>query len=401
MPWKARRPMDLRREFVLAASAPGANVTQLCRDFGICRNNGYKWLRRFKAQGEMGLEDQSRRPRNTNGISGETVLRLLELRRRYPKWGAKKMQALLVSSGHKGAPPSTKTIARIFDRAGEPRIRKPRRRLRLVLREHQELEVHGPNDVWTVDFKGWWRTMDGKRFEPLTVRDAFSRYVLCLRMLSSMAAIAVKPAFERLFQAHGLPKVIRVDNGAPFACTSAPAGLSRLSAWWTSLGIRVSFSRPAHPQDNGSHERMHADMANEMEADPAGTPKAQQRIADRWRQEFNNVRPHEAIGMKRPADLYRSSSRRYRGVRLPFYPRNQAIRRVTRLGCVHHAGRTVFVSESVSGFEVGVRKNRQGRLAVQFYDLDLGTFDLEAAPLHRRPRLIPSHLIPRIKRALA
>jgi hypothetical protein len=270
-----------------------------------------------------------------------------------------------------------------------------------VLREHQELEVHGPNDVWTVDFKGWWRTMDGKRFEPLTVRDAFSRYVLCLRMLSSMAAVAVKPAFERLFQARGLPKVIRVDNGAPFACTSAPAGLSRLSAWWTSLGIRVSFSRPAHPQDNGSHERMHADIANEMEADPAGTPKAQQRIADLWRHQFNNVRPHEAIGMKTPADLYRPSSRRYRGVSLPSYPRNQAVRRVTRLGSVRYAGKTVFISESVNGFEVGVRKTRQGRLAVQFYGIDLGIFELEASPLHHRPRLIPSHLIPRIKRASA
>jgi transposase InsO family protein len=393
--------MDLRREFVLAASTPGANVAQLCRDFGISRNNGYKWIRRFGAQGEVGLQDQSRRPRTIGGISGETVLRLIELRHQYPNWGAKKMQVLLVMRGHEGPTPSTKTIARILDRAGEPRVRKPRRRLRLVLRERQELAVHGPNDAWTVDFKGWWRTVDGKRFEPLTVRDAFSRYVLCLRMLSSMAAKAVKPAFERLFQAHGLPKVIRVDNGAPFACTSAPAGLSRLSAWWTSLGIRVSFSRPAHPQDNGAHERMHADVANEMEADPAGTPKAQQRIADRWRQQFNHVRPHEAIGMKTPADLYRPQSQPYRGVRLPSYSQNQAVRRVTRLGCVHYAGKTVFISESVSGFEVGVKRVRNGRLAVQFYDLDLGTFDIEASPPHRRPRLIPSHLIPRIKRASA
>src|SRR4051794_17313519 len=336
MPWKAHRPMDLRREFVLAASAPNANVMQLCRDFGISRNNGYKWLRRFKAHGEMGLEDQSRRPQNTKGIDGETVLRLLELRHRYPNWGAKKMQALLIASGYKGRPPSTKTIARIFDRAGEPRVRKPRRRLRLVVREHQDLEVHGPNDVWTVDFKGWWRTRNGKRFEPLTVRDAFSRYVLCLRMLSSTAAKAAKPAFERLFEANGLPKVIRVDNGAPFACTSAPAGLSRLSAWWTSLGIRVSFSRPAHPQDNGSHERMHADMANEIESDPEASSKLQQRAADRWRCEFNEVRPHESLAMRTPALLYVRSTRRYRGVRAPVYPATYAVRRVTRKGCVRY-----------------------------------------------------------------
>jgi len=220
-------------------------------------------------------------------------------------------------------------------------------------------------------------------------------------MLPSLAATAVKPAFERLFQAKGLPKVIRVDNGAPFACTSAPAGLSRLSAWWTSLGIRVSFSRPAHPQDNGSHERMHADMAGEMEADPAQSPKVQQRIADRWREEFNTVRPHEAIGMKTPADLYSRSPRRYRGVRLPAYPPNQSVRPVSAHGALSFEGKIVFVSESVGGFEVGVRKLRSGRLAVQFYDVNLGTFDLGASPRHLRPPLIPSHQIPKTKRASA
>jgi hypothetical protein len=271
----------------------------------------------------------------------------------------------------------------------------------LVVREHEPLDISQANDVWTVDFKGWWRTRNGKRYEPLTVRDAFSRYVLCLQMLPSMAARDVKPVFEGLFQANGLPKTIRVDNGAPFACTSAPAGLSRLSAWWTSVGIRVSFSRPAHPQDNGSHERMHADMANELETSPAGSLPSQQRIADRWRDEFNNVRPHEGIGMKTPADLYRRSSRRYRGVRPPAYPSPYAVRVVSRLGCVRHAGKSIFISESVSGFEVAVRKTRQGRLSVRFYGLDLGTFDLAAAPAHHRPRLIQPHLIPKTKRASA
>ena len=394
--------MDLRKEFVLAASAPGANVAELCREAGISRNNGYKWIRRFKAEGATGLQDRSRRPRKTTETSGETVLRLIELRRQHPKWGAKKLQVLLARSGYTEARPSVKTIERILDRAGEPRIRKRRHRLRVVLREHQQLEVEHPNDAWTVDFKGWWRTMDGKRFEPLTVRDAFSRYVLCLEMLPSLAATTVKPVFERLFQAHGLPKVIRVDNGAPFACTSAPAGLSRLSAWWTSIGVRVSFSRPAHPQDNGSHERMHADMASEMEADPAKTLKAQQRIANEWRAEFNQVRPHEALGMKTPAELYRRSPRRYRGVRLPVYAPNESIRPISVHGALSFEGKIVFISESIGGFEVGVRKLRRGgRIAVRFYDLDLGTFDLAASPRHLRPPLVPSHHIPKTKRASA
>jgi putative transposase len=393
--------MDLRGEFVLAASAPEANVAQLCRDFGISRNNGYKWLARFRAQGEPGLQDRSRRPRRTIETSGEVVLRLIELRRQYPNWGPKKLRRLLVTHGYDGHPPSTKTIARILDRAGERRVR-PRRRRRLrLIREHRDLRVAQPNDVWTVDFKGWWRTRDGKRYEPLTVRDAFSRYILCLQMLPSMAGKDAKPAFERLFQANGLPKVIRVDNGAPFACTSAPAGLSRLSAWWTSLGIRVSFSRPAHPEDNGSHERMHFDMANELQAEPADSSSAQQRIADRWRTEFNNVRPHEALDMKTPADLYRRSERRYRGVRRATYPAGLAVRLVSRLGCVRFAGKSVFVSESVGGFEVGVRKTRRGSISVRFYDLALGTFDLAAAPAHRRPSLLAPHLIPKTQRLSA
>ena len=401
MPWKEQRPVDLRKEFVLAAAGPNANVAQLCRDFGISRNNGYKWIQRYRSEGAAGLQDRSRRPRNTPVTDGEVVLRLIELRRQYPKWGPKKLRALLLRGSDRYAAPSVKTIARILDRAGEPRVRKVRRRLRLVLREHQRLDVNAPHDVWTVDFKGWWRTIDGRRYEPLTVRDAFSRYVLCLQMLDSMAAQTVKPVFERLFERSGLPRVIRVDNGVPFACVTAPAGLSRLSAWWTALGIRVSFSRPAHPQDNGSHERMHGDMAAELEADPAESLLQQQRAADRWRQEFNHERPHEAIDMKTPSDLYRHSPRRYRGLRAPAYPSNYAVRRVTRNGCVHYAGKMLFISESIVGFNVAVRKTKLGRLAVRFYDLDLGIFDLTAAPLHHRPRFIPSDSIPNPRRASA
>jgi hypothetical protein len=250
--------------------------------------------------------------------------------------------------------------------------------------------AEGPNDVWTVDFKGWWRTRDRKRFEPLTVRDAFSRYVLCLEMLGSTRAEEVKVAFERLFQRHGLPAVIRVDNGSPFACTSAPGGLSRLSAWWISIGIRVSFSRPAHPQDNGAHERMHADVAAELEASPADDRDVQQRAADRWRRTFNQVRPHEAIGMKTPGELYIRSPRHYRGVRTPSYPKNYAIRRVTVHGCVRYLGKAIFVSESLAGHDVAVRRVPRGQLAVRFYDLALGFVDLASAPRHHRGHFIPA-----------
>jgi len=378
--------VDLKKEFVLAAISPGANVAQLCREYGISRNNGYKWIRRFEAVGDAGLEEWSRRPKKVSSTDGEVVLRLIELRRRYP-WGAKKLRQLLSAEIGKGVP-SVKTVARILDRAGEPRVRKPRRRLRVVAREHERLVVHAPNDVWTVDFKGWWRTRDRKRFEPLTVRDAFSRYVLCLQMLGSTRADVVKPAFERLFESCGLPAVIRVDNGSPFACTSAPAGLSQLSAWWTALGIRVSFSRPAHPQDNGAHERMHADVAAELECDPAACREVQQRAADRWRLIYNEIRPHEALQMKTPASLYLRSPRRFRGIRPAVYPPTFAVRQVTRTGCVHYLNRTIFVSQSVAGHQVGIQKTRRGSLAVRFYGIFLGLFDLASAPLHNPPPLI-------------
>lgn len=391
--------MGLRSEFVLAAVSPGANLSQLCRDFGISRTNGYKWIRRFKTEGEDGLADRSRRPNAIAGTDGEIVLRVIELRRRYPKWGAKKLRHLLLRSSRPDKTPSSKTIARILDRAGEPRVRKPRRRLRVVMREHQPLVTKAPHDVWTVDFKGWWRTRDGRRFEPLTVRDAFSRYVLCLKMLNSTKSAIVKSQFEKLFERCGLPHIIRVDNGSPFACTSAPAGLSQLSAWWTSLGIRVSFSRPAHPQDNGGHERMHLDVANQLEAESADSAEAQQRAADRWRVEFNEVRPHEALGMRTPAQLYARSPRQYRGIQPAHYPASYGVRRVDRNGCVRYMGKVVFISESLIGHDLGLRRTQRGRLAARFYDLNLGLFDLAAAPAHHRPRLIPLHELPRRKRA--
>ena len=394
MPWKEHRRLDLKKEFVLAASSPGANVSELCRSYGVSRNNGYKWLRRYKTEGHDGLQDRSRRPRTIVGTDGEVVLRIIELRRQYSRWGPKKVRELLLRQGVSA--PSVKTVGRILDRAGEPRVRPPSRRLRIVLREHEPLEVKAPNDVWTVDFKGWWRTRNGRRYEPLTVRDAFSRFVLCLEMLASMRAEVVKPVFERLFERNGLPTAIRVDNGAPFACTSAPRGLSRLSAWWTSLGIRVSFSRPAHPQDNGAHERMHADIADQLEPDPASDLRSQQRAADRWRIEFNDVRPHESLRMKTPSEIYVCSRRRFRGVTVAQYPANHAIRRVDRYGCIQYLGKVVFVSSSLAGYDVSVRR-KGSRVAVRFYDLTLGIFEWASAPRHHAPRLVPLAHIPRAR----
>jgi transposase InsO family protein len=230
MPWKEHRIMDLREEFVLRAKAPGAIVAALCRECGISRKTGYKWLARYDARGVEGLADLSRRPRRAVETSGEVVLRLAALRCAYPRWGPKTLRHLLTKQGVADVP-SVKTVARILERLGEPRLRAPRRAGPAALdRQAPRHVIEAPNDVWTVDFKGWWKTRGGEHCEPLTVRDAFSRYVLCCKVMTSTAMLGVREAFERLFQQYGLPAVIHVDNGSPFGSTRARGGLTQLSA---------------------------------------------------------------------------------------------------------------------------------------------------------------------------
>jgi putative transposase len=381
MPWQEHQLVEIRKEFIVRALAPGANKAELFREYGITPKTGYKWLARYRTAGEIGLRDRSRRPHHlARSVDGEVVLLILELRQAYRSWGPKKIRRLLRDLVRPRQLPSVKTIARVLDRAGEPKIRRRRPGPKEAKRERVVLVAREPNEVWTADFKGWWRTQSGDCFEPLTVRDAFSRYVLCLRVLPSKAFVHVMPVFEELFRRHGLPGTIRVDNGTPFGCVRAAAGLSRLSAWWISLGIKVSFSRPAHPQDNGAHERMHADVSFELASMPANTLVEQQRLADEWRHEFNTVRPHEALNQERPAKFYRRSRRKYRGPRAPEYPSNYAQRTVETRGTVQFNGKRPFISTSLMGHPVGLRPCGEGKLHVRFYEIDLGEFELASAP---------------------
>jgi transposase InsO family protein len=238
--------------------------------------------------------------------------------------------------------------------------------------------VKGPNDLWTVDFKGWWQTRDGSRAEPLTVRDAFSRYVLSSELVTSTATDLVRPEFERLFERYGLPRAIQVDNGSPFACTRSLGGLTRLSAWWVSLGVKVIRGRPAHPEDNGGHERMHLDMKFDVEDVPASDLDAQRAALHRWRHEFNHVRPHEALEQRVPADVYRKSTRRYLGMRKAWYPAGFTLRQVSGKGMVKYRGRSHYISLALCGYSIAVRALNDTTAEMRFYDLDLGTLDLAA-----------------------
>lgn len=359
--------MDLREQFVLKASEPKPNISELCREFGISRKTGYFWLKRFKATGLEGLQERSHRPRRIAGVSGEVVLRLSELNREYPRWGPKKLQELL--RAELGAAPAVRTIARIWKRLGVAPLRRVKAKKPTPFREGGALDAKKPNEVWTFDFKGWWQTRDGARFEALTVRDAASRYVL-LCVHSRNTHDIVKQRCTRLFIQYGLPARIRVDNGAPFGAREAMGGLSRLSAWWVSLGIDVTFGRPGTPGDNAAHERFHADMASELQSSPAATLETQQRAVDRWVREFNNVRPHEALRMKTPASIYRRSSRKMKAHE-PSYPPDAIALRVSGRGRIQLGGYQYFVGTNLAGMRVGVRQDGEKK-TVLFFDKVLG-----------------------------
>jgi transposase InsO family protein len=365
--------MEIREQFVLRASGRGVVFAELCREFGVSRKTGYKWQKRFKQQGVDGLADASRRPRRSIRVQGEVVLRVLELHARY-KWGPKKLRDLLRREHGKSV--SARTIARILRRAG---IGPRRRRVRLIrspVPRAPTVKPSRPNAVWTVDFKGWWCARDGQRCDPLTVRDAFSRYVLWARLVEGHTFEAVQSEFKRVFREFGLPDCIHVDNGEPFASTGARAGLTRLSAWWVSLGIRLVRSRPGKPQDNGAHERMHADIARDLQASPAATRSAQQRALSIWRRQFNEKRPHEALSMRRPADLYRPSKRPFQGPRPVTYSERWSLRRVSSKGFIGIAGAQLFLGEGLIGQVVGIEPLDQSHHRAWFYGIDLGIVEI-------------------------
>lgn len=369
--------MKLREEFVLKALEPKANKAELCREYGVSRKTGYKWLKRYQQRGLDGLADLSRQPHSSLlRASGEAAVETIRLRREHPRWGPKKLRAILLRSMNPSEVPSVRTIARILDRAGEPLARRPRRRIAMEVTAAPKVEVNGPNDLWSVDFKGWWRTKDGSFAEPLTVRDAHSRYVLCVELVESRSTERIKRVFERLFEKHGMPQTILVDNGSPFVSMSSRGGLTCLSAWWVAVGIRVNRSRLAHPEDNGAHERMHGDIHYDLEVSAEETFAAQQAACDRWRVEFNEVRPHEALAQRAPAEIYRRSPRSYSGPRQTLYAPGYVVRKVSSDGKIQYGGTIVRVGAGLRGYSVGLELLGGEKARVQFYDVDLGVVTL-------------------------
>jgi transposase InsO family protein len=375
MAWQDVEPMEERIRFVMEATREEKGITALCREFGISRKTGYKWLARYRAWGLAGLHELSRRPRaSPTRIPAEVEALVLRERHRHRTWGPKKLQAVLATKYGVAPVPAVSTIGNLLRRVGLTRTTRRRRPVSQPDRTTRTAATH-PNVVWAADFKGWFRTRDGQRCDPLTLSDLASRYVLACRLVAGQRRDRVRPVFRQVFRRFGLPEVLRVDNGPPFGSRGV-CGLSQLSAWWLQCGIRVEFIEPGHPEQNGGHERMHRTLKAETTRPPAATPLAQQARFDRWRREFNTERPHEALGMQRPAERYRPSARRYTDHPAPFaYPRHYEVRRVKRQGIIRWRNRVWYVGEALQRMRVGLMEVDDTRHAVYFGELLVGYLD--------------------------
>jgi putative transposase len=377
MSWRIKEAEHLRMEFVLIAREPEVSMSEACRQFGISRKTGYKWLRRYEEKGLSGLGERSRRPISSPmAASAEAIIEIVRLRQAHEYWGPKKIRALLIKEvGEKGeGKPSVATVARVLKRCNLSEA-KGRGRPRRWEPEGELAEVKGPNGVWTVDFKGWWRTGDGERCEPLTIRDLYSRYILCLRPMRKHRTEEVQEVFEEMFERYGMPEVIRSDNGSPFASMTGPQGLTRLSAWWVGLGIMPERIKPGHPEQNGSHERMHFDVSREVEGKPSRTVREEGKRLEEWRVEYNMQRPHEALGMKTPGEVYRRSRKEMREVKEYEYPLAYLVRQVRKDGTVRFVGAFISISVALAGQAVGLERIGKETWRVWFCNLLLGEID--------------------------
>ena len=371
MPWRETSPMDQRTRFIADHLRETHTITELCDQYGVSRKTGYKWIDRYLRLGPAGLDDHSRRPhRAPNQTADEIVAAILEARQRHPAWGGKKLRALLQRRHPRWTLPGRSTVCDILRRHGLVPTRRQRRRLG---HPGKPTTIMGaPNAVWCADYKGQFKTGDGRYCYPLTVTDGFSRYLLGCQGLGSTAAAEAQPVFTRLFNEYGLPLRIRTDNGVPFATTTL-ARLSKLSAWWVRLGILPEFIEPGRPDQNGRHERMHRTLKAATTRPAAGSLGAQQRRFNAFREEFNHVRPHEALAQQTPATCYHPSPRPMPDRLAPLeYPDRFEVRYVSANGGIRWNHRWVNVSTVCVGEYVGLEEIDDGIWNVYFGPLRLG-----------------------------
>ncbi len=371
MPWKETCAMKERLQLVTLYEAGKYTVTELARHFRVSRKTTHKWLGRFAAEGIPGLDERSRAPHRRPRATPEPVaLAVVRAKQAHPTWGPAKLTPCPGEAPEIARVwPAVSTRGRILSLQGLVNRRRRRRRSSPWFQPF--LGADRPNAVWSADFKGWIRTGDGTRCDPLTVSDACTRMLLCCEILTKPDYPHVRPVFERVFREYGLPLAMRTDNGPPFASVGA-GGLSPLAVWWVKLGIMPERIEPGHPEQNGRHERLHRTLKQEVMSPPAATPKAQQEQCNDFLSVYNTVRPHEALGQAPPASLYMLSPRPY-PERLGDmqYPALTDVRRVRSNGQVRWRGELVFVSEALVGELVGITEHVDSWL-VSFGPIPLG-----------------------------
>lgn len=364
------------------------SMSELCSQYGISRKTGYKWLNRFDLGGPPALADRSRAPlEQYNQTDEELEDAILEARRAHPSWGPKKIRDFLDGQLPEEAWPAPSTIGDILKRNGLVFCRRRRRRLGHPGKPTRV--VTEPNQLWTTDHKGWFRTADGEKCFPLTICDRFSRFVIACDGSTTTACAPARRSFERVFREYGLPAAIRSDNGVPFAGTGI-ARLSKLSVWWIRNGVMPELIQPGKPQQNGAHERMHRTLKNETLAPPAPDLSRQQGAFDRWRREFNTVRPHEALGGKTPGSLYTPSPRPFsEKLPEPEYPGYFHVRKVSRNGGIRWNSGWVNVGEALEEEFIGLEPVADGIWSVHFCAFLLGRFDERSRIISGFPPMRP------------
>jgi transposase InsO family protein len=362
MPWKTIDRMQARRRFVAARWNDKETMAALCRRFGISRQCGYEWWRRA-LRGETLRSEHSHRTRRAAALATRWQPRLRRMRRRYRFAGADQLRWYLKRDYPLGPWPAARTLGRWLAQAGLTRQRRRRAPKGPTVHQHRRPAL-APNDVWTVDFKGWFRTQDGRRVYPLTVRDQASRYVLKVAHLTRTTERAVAPVMRRLFRRHGLPRAIQVDNGPPFG-GYGPHGWSTLTVGWIRLGIAVHYGRPACPQDNAAHEQMHGVLHEQTARPAAANPAAQQRRFSRWRRRYNRDRPHRSLAMQLPVAHYRSNPRPLR-LQTWTYPRSWILKTTDPRGRIRWAGRSRLIGQAFARQLIALRPHRSDRVSVYF-----------------------------------
>jgi putative transposase len=378
MPWKECHVVDERLRFI-ARLLDGEKMAALCAEFGISRKTGYKIYDRYKDCGVDGLTDRSRRPyRHANQLPMAIEKLILALKREYPDWGAPKIRERLRKRWPGVRCPVISTVHAVLDRHGLVTPRRPRRY------RAEGTPLSGPvqpNALWCADYKGEFMLADRRYCYPLTITDFASRYLIGCEALSTTQEQYAFSVFERVFKEFGLPAAIRTDNGVPFASPNALYGLSKLSVWWLRLGVRIERIKPGHPEQNGRHERMHLTLKQEATKPAAANVLQQQARFDTFLERYNHERPHQALGMRVPSELYAPSTRPYRGLPDLAYPLHDWTAIVTRCGRICFNWRKVNLSQVFAGQRVGVRQVTERVWLVSFMDYDLGYFDDETCRL--------------------